>query len=584
MASDRQQVEPSRVSPDATGSRRKRKTAGTLRPALQQILDAITDAPAWIRNGRHDVLAMNQLARALYAPVLADPRRPANTTRFVYLHPEEAEQFFVDYDQIARDAAAMLRLEAGRNPARRGSSSRWSASCRPAASCSGSGGRPRTSRFHRSGRKRLRHPGRRSTRPRLRGDATSRPNPGLQLNVYTAAAEHPDRRRAQAARLLGRQPGDPAPLRSRPARARGCIPGTWNHRYCQPAGTRRWLVSMRATVMYGARDMRVEDVPDACPAPTDAVVRVLRACICGSDLWAYRDGADRQPASAWATSSSASSRRPAPMSALSSAATSSSRPSSGPTAPATSAARACTPPAARRLLGLGRLGRRPGRGRARPVRRRHPGQAARSAADDALMPSLLTLSDVMGTGHHAALGAASARHHGRGRRRRRGRPVRRASPPSGSAPNGSSPGPPPRPHRHRPRFGATDVVAERGEEAVAPVRELTGGEGAHGVIEASAPSSPCARRSASPATAAPSATSASRIRQRHRIASADVRPEHHPARRRRPGARLHRGAAARRPGRPIDPARLRPDGRTDGVPAGYQAMDERKALKVLIKP
>jgi transcriptional regulator with XRE-family HTH domain len=100
-----------------TGTRRRtRKTQGNIRPSLQQVLDAITDAPAWIRNGRHDVLAMNQLARALYAPVLADPRRPANTTRFVYLNPAAAEQFFVDYDQIARDAAAMLRLEAGRNP------------------------------------------------------------------------------------------------------------------------------------------------------------------------------------------------------------------------------------------------------------------------------------------------------------------------------------------------------------------------------------------------------------------------------------------------------------------------------------
>ena len=69
-----------------TGTRRRaRRTPATVRPVLQQVLDAITDAPAWIRNGRHDVLAMNQLARALYAPVLADPRRPANTTRFVYL-------------------------------------------------------------------------------------------------------------------------------------------------------------------------------------------------------------------------------------------------------------------------------------------------------------------------------------------------------------------------------------------------------------------------------------------------------------------------------------------------------------------
>ena len=78
----------------AKGSRRRRRTPGTVRPALQQVLDAITDAPAWIRNGRHDVLAMNQLARALYAPVLADPRRPANTARFVYLNREAAEQFF----------------------------------------------------------------------------------------------------------------------------------------------------------------------------------------------------------------------------------------------------------------------------------------------------------------------------------------------------------------------------------------------------------------------------------------------------------------------------------------------------------
>src|SRR5690349_23793704 len=46
-------------------ARRRRKTSATVRPALQQVLDAMTHAPAWIRNGRHDVLAMNQMARAL---------------------------------------------------------------------------------------------------------------------------------------------------------------------------------------------------------------------------------------------------------------------------------------------------------------------------------------------------------------------------------------------------------------------------------------------------------------------------------------------------------------------------------------
>ena len=46
---------------------------------------------------------------------------------------------------------------------------------------------------------------------------------------------------------------------------------------------------MRATVMYGAGDVRIEDVPDArLIEPTDALVRVTRAAICGSDLWPYK--------------------------------------------------------------------------------------------------------------------------------------------------------------------------------------------------------------------------------------------------------------------------------------------------------
>jgi transcriptional regulator with XRE-family HTH domain len=52
--------------------------------SVLQVLDAITDAPAWVRNARHDMLAANRMARALYAPLLAGPRRPANNARFVY--------------------------------------------------------------------------------------------------------------------------------------------------------------------------------------------------------------------------------------------------------------------------------------------------------------------------------------------------------------------------------------------------------------------------------------------------------------------------------------------------------------------
>ena len=51
---------------------------------------------------------------------------------------------------------------------------------------------------------------------------------------------------------------------------------------------------MRATVMYRAGDVRVEKIPNARPIePTDAVVTVSRAAICGSDLWPYRSGEGR---------------------------------------------------------------------------------------------------------------------------------------------------------------------------------------------------------------------------------------------------------------------------------------------------
>ncbi|GAA1445932.1 helix-turn-helix transcriptional regulator [Nocardiopsis tropica] len=173
----------------ARSGRRGRSAPATVRPALRQVLDAITDAPAWIRNGRHDVLAMNRLARALYAPVLADPRRPVNTARFVYLQPEAAREFFVDYDQIVRDAAAMLRLEAGRNPydksliALVGELSTRSELFRQRWAS-------QDVRFHRSGRKRLFHPG--VGLLELDFEAMELPGePGLQLNVYTAPADSP---------------------------------------------------------------------------------------------------------------------------------------------------------------------------------------------------------------------------------------------------------------------------------------------------------------------------------------------------------------------------------------------------------
>jgi transcriptional regulator with XRE-family HTH domain len=178
-------------------SRHRKPTAPTsVRPAIQQLLDAITDAPAWVRNGRHDIVAMNQLARALYSPVLADSRRPANTTRFVYLN-EAAREFFVDYDRIANDAAAMLRLEAGRNPHDKalielvGELSTQSELFRQRWAS-------HDVQFHRSGQKRLRHPV--VGQLDLAFESMEIPShPGLHLNVYTAPAGTPT---ADALKLL----------------------------------------------------------------------------------------------------------------------------------------------------------------------------------------------------------------------------------------------------------------------------------------------------------------------------------------------------------------------------------------------
>jgi transcriptional regulator with XRE-family HTH domain len=173
----------------APGGPRRSEPAATVRSTLRQVLDAISDAPAWIGNGRYDVLATNQLARALYSPVLADPRRPANTARFVYLNPEAARDFFVDYDDITGGVAAKLRMEAGRHPhdaeliALIGELStrselfrrRWAA---------------QDVRLHRPGRKRVRHPV--VGRFDLDVETLELPaEPGLYLNVYTAPAGTP---------------------------------------------------------------------------------------------------------------------------------------------------------------------------------------------------------------------------------------------------------------------------------------------------------------------------------------------------------------------------------------------------------
>ena len=169
-------------------TRQRRTKASGLTDGMQQILDAISDAPAWIRNARHDMLAANQLARALYAPVLADPRRPANNARFIYLDPA-AKEFFVDWNRAADDIAAMLRSEAGRNPYDKqlieliGELSTRSDDFRTRWAS-------HNVRFHRTGQKILQHPV--VGRLEMNFEAMEFPaHPDLTLLVYTAAVGTP---------------------------------------------------------------------------------------------------------------------------------------------------------------------------------------------------------------------------------------------------------------------------------------------------------------------------------------------------------------------------------------------------------
>src|SRR5216110_1199211 len=242
---------------------------------------------------------------------------------------------------------------------------------------------------------------------------------------------------------------------------------------------------MRATVLYGAGDVRVENVPDArLIEPTDALVTVSRACICGSDLWPYQLMQPGEPPRRMgheaigvveAVGSGVRTLKIGDVVVM-------------PFAYSDGTCAFCheglhtscvhggffgtveLPGAQAEAL---RIPLADGTLFALPVR-----------ADDALMASLLTLSDVMGTGHHAARAAKV----GRGKTaavigdgavglcgviaaRRLGaeRIIILGSHPDRIALANA--------------FGATDVVSERGEEAVARVRELTGGLGVHSVLE-----------------------------------------------------------------------------------------------------
>ncbi|MGW0174039.1 helix-turn-helix transcriptional regulator [Rhodococcus sp. NPDC003322] len=178
----------------AARSRARRKSPATLRPVVQRILDSMEGLPAFVRNGRLDVLGANLLGRALYAPMYDSPERiahqPVNTARFHFLDGDAAQQFWGErWEKTAHDAVAILRAEAGKNPydkeliALVGELSTRSEDFRRMWAS-------HDVRYHRSGTKVFHHPA--VGRLELAYEALELPaDAGLQLNVYTALPGSP---------------------------------------------------------------------------------------------------------------------------------------------------------------------------------------------------------------------------------------------------------------------------------------------------------------------------------------------------------------------------------------------------------
>ncbi len=96
--------------------RRPRPRVQTIRPALQYVVDAVTGGPAFVRNGRLDLLASNELGRALYADLYRSAARPVNLARFAFLDRHLSDRFYPDWALAADQSVAVLRTEAGRDP------------------------------------------------------------------------------------------------------------------------------------------------------------------------------------------------------------------------------------------------------------------------------------------------------------------------------------------------------------------------------------------------------------------------------------------------------------------------------------
>jgi transcriptional regulator with XRE-family HTH domain len=93
----------------------RRRTQLRVRPSIERLLASMASTPAFVRNGRIDVLATNPLFRALYSPVFDNSSGPPNLARFTFLDPR-ARDFYPEWDEAADGTVALLRGQAGRDP------------------------------------------------------------------------------------------------------------------------------------------------------------------------------------------------------------------------------------------------------------------------------------------------------------------------------------------------------------------------------------------------------------------------------------------------------------------------------------
>ncbi len=344
---------------------------------------------------------------------------------------------------------------------------------------------------------------------------------------------------------------------------------------------------MRATVMHAAGDVRIEDVPDpTITDTTDAVIRVTRACICGSDLWPY---------SSMEASATGQRMGHEAIGVVTETGADVHTIKAGdvvvmPFAFSDGTCVFCHEHLHTACLHGGFFGVRGGDG-AQAEALRVP-QADGTlfplgvSEDNALMPSLLTLSDVLGTGHHAAVvakvapgkrvavvgdgavglcGVIAAKRLGAEQIVILGRHADRTS--------------------LAKEFGATDVVSERGQEAVERVHELTDGLGVHSVLE-------CVGLDQSTETAIAIARAGGAV-GRVGVPQSETMPGSQTA--------FYKNVTVGGGPAPVRAyiEELLPDildgriepGRVfdqtvglDGVPDGYRAMADRKSLKVMVRP